>query len=185
MNIVGVGNLLMGDDGVGPLALEPLRARGLPDTVRFYDAGLAVSDVLGMLDPAEPLLLIDAVRGGGPGGTIYKVRLDAGAADSCAGEGPTLSLHELSVVPALRLEAISGRVFSDVTVFGVEPAVVAWGEGLSPVVRAALDHLVEAVVDEVRARGTRVAPGCLPVCSSAAPRTLRGRKEGPAARSGP
>ena len=62
-----------------------------------------------------------------------------------------LSLHELSVVPALRLEALAGRAFSDVTVFGVEPAEVAWGDTLSPAVAGALDGLVEAVLEHTAA----------------------------------
>ena len=55
VNILGVGNPLMGDDGVGPAAIERLGARGVPRGVHLWDAGLAVSDVLGMLDPADPL----------------------------------------------------------------------------------------------------------------------------------
>ena len=59
----------------------------------------------------------------------------------------------LSIVPALEMEALTGRVFSNVTVFGVEPARVAWGEGLSPAVASALDRLVDAVLDHAKAPG--------------------------------
>ena len=162
VNIIGVGNLLMGDDGVGPAAVERLSARRLPPGVRVLDAGLAVSDVLGTLDPADPLIVIDAVRGGGAAGTVYEVRLDpappgpspamSGRSPAAEGDadGTALSLHELSVLPALRLEAVTGRVFEDVTVLGVEPAKVAWGEGLSPAVEEAMGRVVEAAL--VRAR---------------------------------
>ena len=151
VNIVGVGNTLMGDDGVGPAAVERLAARGVPAHVRLHDAGLAVSDVLGQLDPDDPLIVIDAVRAGGPAGAVYQVDVDA-----LAGEGlpsAAVSLHELSIVPVLEMEALTGRVFSNVTVFGVEPARVAWGEGLSPAVASALDRLVDAVLDHAKAPG--------------------------------
>jgi len=156
VNIVGVGNTLMGDDGVGPAAVERLAAQGVPAHVRLHDAGLAVSDVLGRLDPDAPLIVIDAVRAGNPPGAVYEVDVDVSAGEGLP--GTAVSLHELSIVPVLRMEALTGRVFSNVTVFGVEPARVAWGEGLSPAVASALDRLVDAVLDHARAPGPCRAP---------------------------
>jgi hydrogenase maturation protease len=147
VNIVGVGNVLMGDDGVGVAAVEALASRRA-DGVRLHDAGLAVGDVLGRLDPARPLIVLDALRCGGAPGSVYAARLDAMAPQP--GRLGGLSLHELGIVPALQLEALSGRQFRDVTVFGVEPGAVAWGQGLSPPVAAALERLVEAVLAHVR-----------------------------------
>ncbi len=163
VNIVGVGNTLMGDDGVGPAAVDRLAARGVPAHIRLHDAGLAASDVLSRLDPDDPLIVIDAVRAGGPAGAVYQVDVDPGApaplGPGAEGlPGIAVSLHELSVVPALEMEALTGRVFSNVTVFGVEPARVAWGEGLSPAVASALDRLVDAVLDHAKAPGPCRAP---------------------------
>jgi Ni,Fe-hydrogenase maturation factor len=86
-----------------------------------------------------------------------------------------LSLHELSVVPALRLEALAGRTFADVTVFGVEPADVAWGDTLSPAVAGAMDRLVGAVLDHVAralAAAPRHHPGAACACTLAGDRSL-------------
>ena len=148
VHIVGVGNVLMGDDGVGPAAIERLGRRALPRGVRLCDAGLAFSEVLGTLDPRDRLLVIDAVRAGGQPGDLHVLRVDPLRADD---DGRPLSLHELSVLPALRLEALAGRVFRDVTVFGVEPGRVGWGEGLSAPVAAALDRLLETVLQHAGA----------------------------------
>lgn len=153
VNIVGVGNTLMGDDGVGPVAVERLAARPLPDGVRLHDAGLAVSDVLSALDPAVPLLVIDAVRTGAQPGDVHRIRLADSLFEAGAPAAP-ISLHEISVVPALRIEALTGRAFTDVTVFGVEPGRVAWGEGLSQPVAAAVDRLIESVLEHVGAMRT-------------------------------
>jgi hydrogenase maturation protease len=134
----------MGDDGVGPAAVEALRRRGVSDRAELIDAGLAFSDALCDLQPSRPLLVIDAVRGGGPPGTVY--RLGPGdLAEEAGSLARSVSLHEVSVLPALRMEALAGREFADVTVLGVEPGEVAWGERLSPPVAEAL----EKVVDEV------------------------------------
>jgi hydrogenase maturation protease len=144
----------MGDDGVGPAAIARLAERGVPEGVYLHDAGLAVSDVLGRLDPADPLIIIDAVRAGGEPGDVHRLRVDP-AAESAVPAGEMLSLHELSAVPALRIEALTGRLFADVTVFGVEPRRVAWGEGLSPAVAAALGPLTGAVLDQAARSAAR------------------------------
>ena len=157
-NVVGVGSTLMSDDGVGPAAIARLAARGVPEGIELHDAGLALSGVLGTLDPSVPIVVIDAVRAGGPPGTIYEVRVDA---ETCevAGTGYMMSLHELSVVPALRLEALTGRVFADVTVFGVEPEKLEWGERLSPAVAAALDAVADAVLKHVETKCASTTAG--------------------------
>ena len=149
VNILGIGNPLMGDDGVGPAAIERLGARGVPEGVDLWDAGLAVSDVLGMLGPADPLIVIDAVRAGGRPGQIHRLRLDVPDLDAPA-ERDMLSLHELSIVPALRIEALTGRVFADVIVLGVEPAACEWGEGLSLAVADALEDVIDEILTHVR-----------------------------------
>ena len=152
VNIVGVGNALMGDDGAGIAAVEALSRCGIGPRARLHDAGLAVSDVLGRLDPSEPLVVLDAVRGGGPAGSVYRLRLDALGGGAAAAAGPPVSLHELSVAPALQLEALSGRAFEDVVVFGVEPEAVGWGQGLSAAVAEGVDRLVEAVMEYLAGR---------------------------------
>ena len=157
VNIVGVGNTLMGDDGVGPAAVQAMAARDdLPAAANLYDAGLALSDVLGGLDPDEALIVVDAVRAGGAPGAAYRFAVDDLWADG-AGPGGGLSLHEISVVPALRIEAVTDRAFSDVTVFGVEPGEVACGVELSPPVAGALETLIDAVFRHVR-HNPSVAP---------------------------
>lgn len=150
VNILGVGATLMGDDGAGVAALEMLSARPLPPGVTLYDAGLAVSDVLGDLDPNNPLIVIDAFRAGGEPGTIYKVNLtDMSLEGFQEAAGGGISLHEISVIPALRIEAMTGRHFRDVTAFGIEPERIQWGQGLSAPVTAAMDRLIEAVLQHV------------------------------------
>jgi len=148
---MGVGSTLMGDDGAGPAVIEALRRRGVPKSVNLYDAGLAASDVLGQLAPDEPLIVIDAIRAGGEPGSIYKARLDEVSLKECSFSG-CMSLHELSVVPAMRIEALTGRSFTDVTVFGIEPAVIAWGEGLSPAATAAVEQLAKTILERLDAR---------------------------------
>jgi len=157
VNILGVGNVLMGDDGVGIAAVRAIARRGTPAGAVLHDAGLAVADVLSGLDPADPLIVVDAVRAGGPAGQVYRLSLDALQPDAAALSG-AMSLHELSVAPALRLEALTGRVFADVTLLGVEPGRVGWSTELSEPVAAAVETLCDAVLALTNEKLT-----CLPV----------------------
>ena len=149
VNILGVGNPLMHDDGVGVAAVEELLRRERPEWLHVYDAGLAVTDVVGGLDPADPLIVIDAFRAGGEPGSIYQADLKDLhlAEDTLVGQ---MSLHEISVAPSLRMESLTGRSFENVTVFGVEPGEVDWGMGLSEAVAAKLETLIDAVLDCAR-----------------------------------
>ncbi len=155
-NVVCVGNMLMQDDGAGPAAARALEA-AVAAGVRINDAGLAVSDVISTLDPTVPLVVIDAVRGSGPPGSVYRLRLDHTLQPDGV-SGAMLSLHEVSVLPALRMEALSGRPFHDVTVFGIEPEIVEWGIGLSEPVAAGLEHLVKSVLSHLEMLGAACAP---------------------------
>jgi len=158
VNILGVGNPLMGDDGVGVAAVEMMQRRGASENVCLYDAGLAVSDVLGTLDPSDPLVIIDALRAGGRPGDLYKVRLDEislreDRLSAC------ISLHQLSVLPSLQIEAMTGRRFADVIVFGVEPGVVEWGRGLSKPVTHNMERLIETVLAYAAEAGGETSSG--------------------------
>jgi len=129
----------MGDDGAGPAVVEAMRPLA-GERANLFDAGLAFGEVLCDLDPACPLVVIDAVRGGGPPGRIYRLTPDH--LGPVAAMPSAVSLHEVNVLPALGMEALAGRRFDDVTIFGVEPEHVAWGEGLSELVADAVRELV-------------------------------------------
>jgi len=136
----------MGDDGVGVAAVEFLRRSGLGSRAQLIDAGLALGEVLCDLQPDQSLLIIDAARGGGPPGSIYRLGLADLDRRSAAMAG-AVSLHEVNVLAALEMEKLGGREFTDVTVFGVEPLELLWREGLSAPVASALEKLAQAVGD--------------------------------------
>ena len=70
---MGAGNILMRDDGIGVRAIERLKELGgLPEEIDVIDAGTATLDALPLLDGVERLIIIDAVKGGGTPGTIYR-----------------------------------------------------------------------------------------------------------------
>jgi len=147
--IVGVGNPLARDEGVGIRAVQGLRDADLPAGVRVLDAGTDLLAVVPQLAEADRVILIDAVRAGRTPGSIYRMTLDELLAR--AKDGPDWqSAHALTLPAAVRLAQAAGITLPPTVVFGVEPKEVALGEGLTAEVEAVLPALLEKVLAEVR-----------------------------------
>jgi len=148
--VIGVGNILMGDEGLGVHALAPLRERldefaGMVDVV---DAGTALVDVIDDYLDGDAIILIDAVRGGGEPGAIY--RLDPEDLRGAPRTGVAMSLHEMTVLEAIDLVRLMGRKIPGIRVIGMEPERIAHSLEMSKTVKERLPRLVETVLDELR-----------------------------------
>ena len=135
--ILGVGNVLMADDGVGIHAVRALAASP-PAEACVVDAGTDFLSALPYLERARRVLVLDAVRGGAAPGTLHRLGPDEIALRPAGG-----GAHVASVLEARRLLP-PGAPWPDITVLGVEPAVVDYGLALSAPVAAALPRRVAA-----------------------------------------
>jgi len=144
--IVGVGNILMGDEGIGVKAVEELRRRDLPTEVELFDGGTAFHNLVGELGSFDKLIIIDALKGGKPPGMIYRfeVREVEGA------RGPMLSLHDIGVMETLMLGWLIHRLPEEIVFIGIEPERIELSMELSPVLKEQLPELVQMVLKEVR-----------------------------------
>lgn len=145
--VVGCGNLLRGDDGVGPVLVRHLWERGMPDDLRLVDGGTAGMDVAFQMRGAQRVVIVDAAATGAPPGTIYRV---PGA--ELAELPPLEGLHTHSFrwdhAIAFARWALADACPSDVTVFLIEAANVALGADLSPEVTAAMNEVMEMIEAE-------------------------------------
>lgn len=140
--VLGIGNVLMSDDGVGVYAVEQLRERPRAG-VLITEVGIAILDAVSLLAWADRVLVIDALRAGGAPGSVYQAE-----ADDLLREPARISLHELDLLGALELLP-PGRSRPELSVLGVEPERLEPGIGLSPKVAAALPSVVQAVHETV------------------------------------
>jgi hydrogenase maturation protease len=153
--VVGVGNPLMGDDGLGLAALEILRAEWVFDpAVSLLDGGTWSMNLLPQMEDAERLLLLDAIRAGQPSGTVVRLERD---------EIPRLfttklSPHQIDLREVLALAEWRGTLPTATVAMGVEPERVALGTELSPPVRAALPRLVMQIVRQLEVWGHHARP---------------------------
>ncbi len=142
--VVGCGNLLRGDDGVGPILVRHLWERGLPDGVRLVDGGTAGMDVAFQMRGAQRVVIVDASATGAGPGTVYRV-----PGHELAELPPLQGLHTHSFrwdhAIAFARWALEGACPDDITVFLIEAENVAVGAELSAPVVAAM----ELVIDEI------------------------------------
>lgn len=121
--VLGLGNVLLADDGVGVHALRALRTQALPGILPVQ-VGTAILRAQHLLESHPRVIAFDALRAGGAPGTIYLTTLD-----QIADDHPGDSLHNLDLANLARL---SGLDPAEVIVVAAEPAVIELGLELSP-----------------------------------------------------
>lgn len=152
--IIGLGNLLLTDDGIGCHAIESLRMDP-PRGAVLIDAGTAIIRLLPELEAARAVIFVDACCGGGPPGTVYV--LDA---HNLAQE-PTRSLHQIGLSDAIRWMSPDERD-KTLLLVGIEPDRIEYGMGLSAALGSALPRAL-AIVRKLAVRLGQSAP--LPDCT--------------------
>jgi hydrogenase maturation protease len=148
--VLGLGNVLLEDDGVGGAAVSLLLDRfDAPAGVRVFDGGTLGLSLLPYLEAADSVILVDAIRSDGAPGTV--IRLDGD--DVGPAVASRLSPHQVGVADLLDGARWLGRYPGRVVLLGLTPASMDLAVGLSPLVRASLPALVDRVVDEARTLG--------------------------------
>jgi hydrogenase maturation protease len=144
--VIGVGNLIMQDEGIGVHAVQALEEMSLPPNVQLIDGGTS-PDLISFIRAGDKMIIIDAARTGGKPGDIYRFRPE----EISAGSNALASAHEIGVAENLKLMEMTGNKPRDVVIIGIEPAVIDWGMELSPPLKEALPRLVRVVLQEISA----------------------------------
>ncbi|MCX5707643.1 MAG: hydrogenase maturation protease [Candidatus Omnitrophica bacterium] len=142
--IIGCGNLLLKDEGIGVHLIEYLRRVDLPVDVELVDAACGGFDIMPHLDKVEKVVIVDAMQAGGSPGDIYKFGLDDFSIDT----PPNMSLHDISLKDVLLLSQRLAPLPS-ITIFGIEPKEMKWGMELTPEVKKILPRLARLVIKEI------------------------------------
>jgi hydrogenase maturation protease len=144
--VLGVGNVLLGDEGVGIHAIRRFLEGSLPPHVDVVDGGTAGVDLLGLIDGYGKVIIIDAVDAGEPAGSLFRFTPE----DTPAGDTEAaLSLHQTDVLEILRLGKYLGQDLPRVVIYGVQPETMDWNTSLSPAVEKQIEPLLDAVRREL------------------------------------
>lgn len=151
--VLGLGNPIMGDDGLGLAALERLRQEWqVPPDVRPVDGGTWGMRLLPLIEQADAVLFLDAIDGGrGPGQLIH-----LGREALPRGLGHKLSSHQVDLREVLAVLALRERMPRLIAAIGLQPARIELSTSLSAEVAGGLGTMVGAALAQLTAWGYRV-----------------------------
>ncbi len=151
--ILGIGNLVMSDDGVGVKVVQKLQSRyRFPAGVAIVDGGTLGLDLLPMLEGVERLIVIDAIETGEKPGTCVRLSGD---------EIPIvletkLSPHQMGLKDLLAVSRLMGHSPREMVLIGVQPGSIAMDSELTPEVEAQLEVMLTSVLKELDLWGIAV-----------------------------
>lgn len=144
--VLGVGNTIMSDEGLGVRCVERLVASGaLPEGVVAIDGGTSTHELLGDIYGVDLLVIVDAVVTGGAPGSL--IRLEGDCIPSAFSN--KLSPHQHGINDLLATLQLVGRAPARVVLHGAMPASLELGMELSPTIEAVLPELAARVLAEV------------------------------------
>ena len=145
--VLGLGNPLFQDEGLGIHLIQQLMQNDIDDQVELIDGGTDALALLGVVEEAEYLLIIDAIDDDAPAGTIRQLSGDAiPLLATCR-----MSAHQIGFQEVLALASLRGKLPAHIVLFGVQPQSLDWGTELSPPVANTLPLLTEMVYTQINA----------------------------------
>lgn len=148
--VLGIGNILMGDDGIGVHIANKLLQEKLPDGVKVIDGGTLGISLLPLICGAKTLIIVDAIDAGLQPGEMMEVWFDTphtAAKEVMVHRTAPLSLHEFDIWQALGTAQLLGKCPKKVALIGIQVGSIKPLCELSPNLRERMDEYVAFVKD--------------------------------------
>lgn len=153
--VLGLGNVVCTDDGAGIAAIHKLiREYDLPEGAIAVDGGTLGLSLLPLVDSADQVIMVDAIRAEGPPGTLVRIEGD----EVAPAVYERLSPHQIGVADLLAGASLLDRYPERVVVLGVVPESIELGLTRTPAVDASIPALVDLVVEELTELGYAPVP---------------------------
>lgn len=143
--VLGVGNILLRDEGVGVRVVEAMQAVEIPKGVELYDGATAGFDLLDVLADRRKVIIVDAVDGNAEPGTVFRLTPE----DLMPRDGQCASLHDMGVLETLELVKRLGIAPEEVVIIGIKPKELSWGLELSPEIARVVPEVIELLLAEL------------------------------------
>jgi len=118
--IIGIGNILLQDDGFGVHVIKQLENEMLPSTIELVDGGTSTLDMLGFFLDYKKVIVVDCLRAGLKPGTIYKIKPE----DIKNYEKENLSIHDVQILDVVNMAKMMDKT-PEVIIFGIEPEKIS------------------------------------------------------------
>ncbi|MDA8234222.1 MAG: HyaD/HybD family hydrogenase maturation endopeptidase [Clostridia bacterium] len=144
--VLGVGNILREDEGVGIHATQALSRRELPPNVEILEGGTAGIELLHLIEEVDHLVVIDAMDAKAEPGAIFKFQPgDVSVFPDNFG----MSFHQVGLLEVLNMAKILDKL-PETMIFGIQPQSMDWGLELTPALEAKLPRLLDLVEDYIK-----------------------------------
>ncbi|MBU3159721.1 hydrogenase maturation protease [Clostridium frigoris] len=142
--IIGIGNILLQDDGVGVHVIEQLEKENLPSTIELVDGGTSTLDTLGFFLDFKKVIVVDCLRAGLKAGTIYKIKPD----DIKNYKKENLSIHDVQILDVVKMANMMNR-YPDVVIFGIEPEKIDVGLEMTEIMVSKISEIIGNIKKEL------------------------------------
>jgi hydrogenase maturation protease len=143
--IIGIGNILLQDDGVGVHVIEQLEKENLPSTIELVDGGTSTLDTLGFFLDHKKVIVIDCLRAGLEPGTIYKIKPE----DIENYQKENLSIHDVQILDVVKMANIMNK-YPEVVIFGIEPEKICLDLEMTEIMVSKIPEIVSNIKKELK-----------------------------------
>lgn len=144
--VLGLGNLLLTDEGVGVHVINRMMEMDFPPEVELVEGGVDGLRLMSVVVGTDRLIVVDAVKGGGSPGSIYRF----GPEDIVSHTDTSkMSVHQIGILEVIRLSGLVGKL-PKTTIIGVEPKSVEVGMELTPEIQSKVPRIIELVSNELK-----------------------------------
>ncbi|AHV97381.1 HyaD/HybD family hydrogenase maturation endopeptidase [Paenibacillus sabinae] len=142
--VIGIGNILLKDDGIGVHTIRELEKEDLPSTVELVDGGTSTLAMLSYFLECRKIIVIDALKAGLEPGTIYRIRPE----DLKSYEKGNLSIHDVQIFDVVRMARMLGAA-PDVIIFGIEPQEIGFELEMTDLMRSKIPDIIGLLKQEL------------------------------------
>lgn len=148
--VLGVGNVVLKDEGIGVHVVRAMTDRELPENVTLHEGYVAGIDLLDIIQQADRLIIVDSLDAGAEAGAVFRFRPHE--VETMLREHKT-SLHQVDLMETLRIARFCGHC-PETVIIGVQPKAVEWGLEPSPELQEKVPLIMEIVLRELGLSGS-------------------------------
>jgi len=142
--ILGIGNILLQDDGVGVHVIKQLENEKLPSTIELVDGGTSTLDTLGLFLDYKKVIVVDCLRAGLKPGTIYKIKPE----DISNYKKENLSIHDVQILDVVKMANMMNK-YPEVVIFGIEPEKIAVDLEMTQIMVSKIPEIISNIKKEL------------------------------------
>lgn len=143
--VLGLGNILLKDEGIGGVIINQLTTMDLSPDVELLDGGTFGFELLSYVEDRKKIIIIDAVNGNKEPGTIYKFKADDITALK---KSQALSSHQSGFYSVFKVLEFTKSDLPDIVVIGIQPADITMGTDLTPAIAEKVPAIITLVLEE-------------------------------------